>query len=130
MPSRPEHTPFPSPERAIYGFVLYLGSFICLVLYICWAFIPDPWLHSVGFTYYPQKYWAVALPAYVIVLVLLGYFTYIASVFINTPSLDSLSIVTDEYALSADDKPLPQDAIPPLYDIHVSQVTRQLYLNR
>ena len=40
------------------------------------------------------RYWAVALPAYIIVLVLLGYFTYIASVFINTPSLDSLSIFT------------------------------------
>ncbi|CAI9730880.1 phosphatidylinositol N-acetylglucosaminyltransferase subunit P isoform X1 [Octopus vulgaris] len=127
--TKPEHTPFPSPERAIYGFALYLGSFICIVLYIGWAFIPDSYLHSAGLTYYPQKYWAVAIPAYIIMIVLLGYLAYFAFVFISTENLDSLNTITDKYALCKNEENIVENSIPNIYDLSVSEVTRKYYLN-
>lgn len=77
------HSPFPSSERAVYGFALWLASFLLLGelalarqsvlrrprttiflvlvryvipgLYLLWAFLPDPWLAALGLSYLPQK---------------------------------------------------------------------------
>ncbi|GAB1605978.1 phosphatidylinositol N-acetylglucosaminyltransferase subunit P-like [Argonauta hians] len=129
--AKPEHSPFPTPERAIYGFALYIGSFLCIVLYLSWAFIPDQYLHSAGLTYYPQKYWAVSIPAYIIVVVLLGYLAYFAFVFISTEELDSINTISDKYSLkrSEESAAAAADSIPNIYDIHVSEITRKYYLN-
>ena len=43
------------PQQEIYGFILYLGSFIVLVAYLLWAYVPDPVLHRLGIAYYPDK---------------------------------------------------------------------------
>lgn len=126
-----EHKPSPTPERAIYGFVLYLASFIGLGLYIVWAYVPDTWLSAIGLTYWPQKYWAVALPVYLCVVILLFYLMYLGLILINTPPLTSVSILTDRYANTEDHHgPLPPDAIPPLRDLDIVEVNRYLYLNR
>ena len=52
-----ERGPDPGPrgERAVYGFALYLGTYALLCLYVVWALLPEPWLHAIGLTYYPQK---------------------------------------------------------------------------
>lgn len=55
-------TPNPHPGRGIYGFVLYLFSWILLIFYFIWAFLPNWLLKSLYLTYLPSKYWAIALP--------------------------------------------------------------------
>ncbi|KAL1535825.1 phosphatidylinositol N-acetylglucosaminyltransferase subunit P-like isoform X4 [Salvia divinorum] len=32
------------------------------VIFIVWAYVPDHCLHSIGIYYYPNRYWALAVP--------------------------------------------------------------------
>ncbi|KAL8602449.1 hypothetical protein ACOMHN_067645 [Nucella lapillus] len=125
-----EHRPSPTPERAVYGYVLYLASYIGLGVYLVWAYVPDSWLTAVGLTYWPQKYWAVALPVYLCVLIVLFYITYLGLIFISTPPLTSVTIITDSHANTQDQSPVAPDAIPPLRDLDIVEVNRYLYLDR
>ena len=59
----PEHSPSPMPERAVYGFVLYLLSTAAFLIYLLWLIVPDDILRAtLGLTFMPDKYWAVAVP--------------------------------------------------------------------
>ncbi|RUS72386.1 hypothetical protein EGW08_019846 [Elysia chlorotica] len=122
-----EHSPSPTPQRAIYGFALYIASFALFGLYIVWAYVPDQWLHWLGLTYWPQKYWAVALPVYFCVAIVLSYMVYFGLIFLKTASLSDMSTITDSQANYACDAALPVDAIPPLRDLHISDVNKRLY---
>ncbi len=46
------------------------------VLFLAWAFVPEAALHALGATYYPDKWWALAAPAWLCAAVLYGYFAY------------------------------------------------------
>ncbi|GFR87705.1 phosphatidylinositol N-acetylglucosaminyltransferase subunit P [Elysia marginata] len=122
-----EHSPSPTPLRAIYGFALYIASFALFGLYIVWAYVPDPWLHWLGLTYWPQKYWAVALPVYFCVAIVLSYVAYVGLIFQQTAPLSDMSTITDPHAIYPDDTEFPVDAIPPLRDLSISDVNKKIY---
>lgn len=63
--------PLPRPSRSashasaeVYGFCLYVCTFALAALYLCWALLPDDLLRAWGISYYPDKWWALALPAW------------------------------------------------------------------
>ncbi|KAJ7393570.1 hypothetical protein OS493_006555 [Desmophyllum pertusum] len=123
------HSPSPTPERAIYGFVLYLGTYFGFGLYFIWACVPEEWLHSIGITYLPQRYWVLAGPIYLCVTFLFLVVFYVAYNFTITLPLDSINTITDKHARYVDHetKPVPAGSVPPLHDIPLSQVSKVLY---
>lgn len=122
-----EHSPAPTSTRSVYGFVLYIGSYSVLLLYLIWAYVPTPWLHSIGLTYWPQKYWAVAIPVFICCSIFIfAVLLYPGVNYVMTPDLSSVCTVTDENART----PIPAvpGGIPPIYDIPISKLCRKLYL--
>ncbi|XP_048534470.1 uncharacterized protein LOC125513393 isoform X2 [Triticum urartu] len=68
-----------------YGFVGSIAASAAALAYIAWAYAPEPWLCHIGATYYPNKRWAVAVPAFVAVAVAQGVVLYVASNFLLAP---------------------------------------------
>ena len=84
-----------SSNVEIYGFVGWIVTFVILFLYLSYAYIPDEWLHIIGVTYYPDKYWAMAIPCFLCVVwitfFLWNYFYY----HYNSYPLDDLRCIED-----------------------------------
>lgn len=85
------------PSTEYFGFALYLGSSITFLIYILWAYLPlCDWL---GLCYYPSRWWALAVPAYLVVTLI---YIYVALACYNTEILTApvreLSTVTDPAA--------------------------------
>lgn len=72
------------PTYEYYGFVLYLFSSLTFVLWLLWAYLPAPFLHGLGIYYYPNRWWALAIPAF---LVMTLCYIYVALAAYNTEML-------------------------------------------
>ncbi|KAG7103773.1 Meiotically up-regulated gene 84 protein like [Verticillium longisporum] len=93
-PSRPT-TPDPSdddiepvpraspkvPTYEYYGFVLYLFSTLSFLVYLLWSYLPSPFLHVLGIYYYPNRWWSLAIPAWITMLLV---YIYVALAAYNT----------------------------------------------
>jgi len=69
------------PTYEYYGFALYLASSAAFLLYLVWAYVPSPLLHQMGIHYYPNRWWALAVPCWLVVLVV---YIYVALASYNT----------------------------------------------
>ncbi|XP_028394186.1 phosphatidylinositol N-acetylglucosaminyltransferase subunit P-like [Dendronephthya gigantea] len=126
-----EHSPSPTPERAIYGFVLYVATYMLFGLYISWAYLPESWLTMLGITYLPQRFWVFAGPLYCCVTLLFILFCYVFWNFLKTPPLDSISTLTDKFSRKAPEELQANGrtcgGVPPLGDIDIRIVNKYLY---
>jgi phosphatidylinositol glycan class P protein len=77
-------TPPRVPTYEYYGFVLYVSSSLCFGAYLVWAFLPSPVLHALGIYYYPNRWWALAVPAFLVASVV---YVYVALAAYNTEIL-------------------------------------------
>ncbi|OBZ67528.1 Phosphatidylinositol N-acetylglucosaminyltransferase subunit P [Grifola frondosa] len=135
----PPLLPTESRSRAaeFYGFVAWTSTYLLFCLFLVWAFLPDEYIIALGVSWYPSREWALLLPAYGMVVILLTYFTYFALTFAGTPSLSDMSTITDSKAHLPDaDAPNPYlahaqpNAIPEMYDIPLGMVNRVVYGDR
>lgn len=125
----PEHTPTPSVGRAFYGFAIYLIGWALIVLYLCWAFVPHAYLEEIGITYIPQPYWVLAVPSFIVTLLLLFVFCIYPAINMTlvVPPND-IRTLRDRFSISEQDyEDLGNCSVPPIYDIHISEVCRNLY---
>ncbi|RMZ75165.1 hypothetical protein DV737_g5421, partial [Chaetothyriales sp. CBS 132003] len=85
------------PTYEYYGFVLYLASSLAFLMYILWSYLPSPFLHALGITYYPNRWWSLAIPAWIVMLLV---YIYIALLSYNveylTLPLNSTECMVDE----------------------------------
>ncbi|KAF9114660.1 hypothetical protein BGW39_003287 [Mortierella sp. 14UC] len=120
-----------TPTYEYYGFVLYLVSGITYAMYLGWAYLPKEILDSLGITYYPSKYWSLALPIWLFVLVIYLYVAFFAINLYNTEPFDSFQTITDEHAnpfLTMNSaSSLTDDYVPDLMDIPIGMVNACLY---
>jgi phosphatidylinositol glycan class P protein len=70
--------------NAAYAFVGWISSIVVYVIFLIWAFTPQSILHHYGITYYPSRYYAIALPAYFLVSVATILLFYIGFNLFNT----------------------------------------------
>ncbi|KAJ3891108.1 PIG-P [Lentinula edodes] len=134
------HPPNEYRSRApeFYGFVAWTSTSFLFVVYVLWALLPDEYIVRAGVEWYPNREWALLLPAWSMVVVLLTYFTYMALTIYGTPAFDEPSAVTGEhftldecayiaYLLSSK---IPEPSFLSnleLYDIPIELVNRVLY---
>ncbi|GAB7343691.1 hypothetical protein MBLNU457_1676t1 [Dothideomycetes sp. NU457] len=69
------------PTYEYYGFTLYLTSSLCYLIYLLWSFLPSAILHQLGIYYYPNRWWSLAIPAWMVVCVV---YIYVALAGYNT----------------------------------------------
>lgn len=73
----PEHTPAPTPHRAIYGFAMFVFFLALFVWYLIWAIVPDAILAQLGLTSAPDKYFVLFIPVLVMfALTMFGWVIY------------------------------------------------------
>lgn len=62
-----------TPQAEYKGFASYVISCIFLFAWLCWSLLPDRILNMLGIYYYPSRWWALAIPSYILVSMVYGY---------------------------------------------------------
>ncbi|KZM19382.1 uncharacterized protein EKO05_0002962 [Ascochyta rabiei] len=107
------------PTYEYYGFAVYLGSSAAFLMYILWAYVPAPLLHQMGIWWYPDRWWALAVPCWLVALVI---YIYVALASYNTRyltlPLNSCENLVDETAqVAVVDRKTRQIARSPVFGI-------------
>ncbi|KAF9010216.1 PIG-P, partial [Cyathus striatus] len=126
-----------SRAAEFYGFAALTSTYLLFAVYVLWALLPDECVHWLGITWYPNREWALLIPAWSITAVIFTYIAYWAIAIAGTPSPNEMSAITDSRAslpaLNKEDFHNPYvesaqpGAIPQLYDIPIGMVNRVLY---
>lgn len=65
-------------------------------LYLAWAYTPESTLRDLGVTYYPDKYWAAAVPIWVCTAVLYGAWAYEGVNRMSVMPTDAVELIEDQ----------------------------------
>ncbi|CAA6668174.1 unnamed protein product [Spirodela intermedia] len=136
----------PKPSE-VYGFVGAISTVIAtgelikmkqrivqiLIRFLVWAYTPEPWLHALGITYYPSKFWALAVPAYAIVANILAMAFYLGLNFASTPPPTSFATLFDEHTREPSALVASEDGvekpIEPISDLSIAEVNDLMFGN-
>ncbi len=102
-------------------------------MWIAWAYLPERTLHALGVSYFPSKHWAIALPAWVLLLAVYIFWAYESHNMTQVLPLESLGTIHDgkskwrERVGIASVVQSTQRSIPPLVHVPAPLVSRVLY---
>ncbi|KAL1530322.1 hypothetical protein AB1Y20_001231 [Prymnesium parvum] len=117
--------------KALYGFVAWIATHVCFALFIAWAYTPESILADLGITWYPNKYWALALPSFLVVSMTFAYAFHWTHSMMNLPPLESLSTLVDEFSNFPQDSDLGlrglDERIPTVIDLPITYINKLLY---
>ena len=130
------HSPFhrsplsPSSRRLsteVYSFVSYVASHVAFAAWLAWVFVPDGALQSWGITYYPDRYWAVAAPTYLLATLFFVAYAYVALNMMAVCPLDSPDMIRDGSTPVTSDLFGPPGEIPDIKDIDRAAINGYLF---
>ncbi|GMP47643.1 hypothetical protein CsSME_00015298 [Camellia sinensis var. sinensis] len=104
-----DHGPNPSE---VYGFVGAISTVVATVIFLIWAYLPEPWLHFIGIYYYPSASWSTPYWA-----------TSVRQTDNNNSyeySIEPLSF--DEPSMEGDEQP-----IEPIFDIGINLINDLMF---
>lgn len=121
--------PLPSPERAVYGFVLFVLTITSFLLYCLWVFVPFEVLDSIGLSYWPAKHWTITGPLTILIAVLVGVLVVYPAISIKQCACktNEESLFTDSYAVSLSNLKQNEIELNPVFDYDISEVNKLLY---
>lgn len=68
-------------------------------MYLLWSYLPSPFLHQLGINYYPNRWWSLAIPSFLVMSLV---YIYVALASYNTGHLtlpmSSIENIVDEAA--------------------------------
>jgi len=68
-------------------------------MYLLWSYLPSPFLHQLGINYYPNRWWSLAIPAFLVMSLV---YIYVALALFNveylTLPMASIENIVDEAA--------------------------------
>lgn len=87
----------PSTSKSTLSFVAWTASIFVYLCFAAWAILPGKTLHALGVTYYPSRYYAIALPAYVLVVYVLSGIVYIGLNLLSTKEPEDIATIRDDH---------------------------------
>jgi len=126
------NTPKRSARKEVYGFVGWMASWVGLFTYLGWTFLPDSVLHPLGITYYPDRYWAIAVPMFLLLSWLYSIIVYLAMNLIDTAPIDSFKTITDDHAneITESEGLQEEGQIVAIADVPITVVNELLYCSK
>eukprot|EP01117_Protostelium_nocturnum_P005419 TRINITY_DN1964_c1_g1_i1.p1 TRINITY_DN1964_c1_g1~~TRINITY_DN1964_c1_g1_i1.p1 ORF type:complete len:129 (+),score=29.13 TRINITY_DN1964_c1_g1_i1:60-446(+) len=120
-------------KNEVYGFVGWIMTFVIYIAWFLWAFLPESTLRSYGIEYYPNKWWAISIPLYIMLLYFFACLVYQGVNLFMNHSPDSFTTIYDEYSqepqIRERSEKEGEDNIPPISDLPIELVNRLLYLD-
>jgi phosphatidylinositol N-acetylglucosaminyltransferase subunit P len=113
----------------VYGFIFWIATYVWILLWVVWAFIPHDIIRQyLGISYFPSRYWALALPTYGMAVFVMAHALYWGMALCNTPPLNSRCLIQDNSARVAVSIEGEKDYfIPSAYDLPLACVNQKLY---
>lgn len=84
--------------QAIYAYTAWILSIFIYIIILLWAFLPNEVIESYGITYYPSKYYALAVPSYMICLYFFVSILYVSYNMWSTVEHTNMHTVCDKYS--------------------------------